>query len=1669
MDFADALLEGQRRLLREATAEREQALERIPLYARLWMAVTPGWTVSLAEKAGFPAGPEGVGRTLDDMVAQGLCTAMPILGAPVRDPVSGRLRPGSSERRYVMDVVTSRRIAGEVKQDPQRGADAVKQAIAAAGRAVLKASAADSVTAPDAIGKWAMLASQAEQPWELRRQLDAAVNEALAAGRLADAVMWIEAALPIEQLLPEEISSVVRLAGLRVQLRQRRADNERYLARFLKRPEQIEAFDELVEGPDILWALHYAGVGGVGKTMLMRYLEARVAPARKASTARIDFDHLNPQYPSTKPALLLLELAEELRLHDETGAAAGYFQSFSHRALAFHEGLTATDRPDRSALELIRDPQFQLLLNTFVSAAKLLPQPVILILDTCEELSKMLPDGSTPGAVAATFEILEGLQQQLPRLRVIFSGRRPLAASGVGDWSTRESHGPRHEPRPYLRLHEIRGFRRADAARYLDEKGECPKHLIPAILEQCTERGHVSQFSWASARTAPAAEPRYNPFELALYGAWAREDPSLTVDTIASTDVDQYVRIRIVGRIKNATVIKLLPAIAWLGRFDFGAVAALSGSAGEPARANELFEEIANQEWIDRQHARFLEVERGLRPRLLAYFRMSDATATEAARQACAAYLERLTLDHPFGELDVSSFEAMLRVVMADPEHAARWWEAVEERVRASGTYAWIRAVTTRLLGEDNWPEAVMAGPHIRAAILATHAAALIHARESSAAEEVWSAAEEASQHYPIESGTRRLRLRAICGQGVIPGFSPGEIDEPLAATLVGGLERHIDGPEAKGPAPEIFVRLVAVIDQAGQALELRAFARVLAGRALVRAGRSSEAASLFTDALALRAEFGETTQRWLDWRAPDDLSSRLAIEFLSWAYPAELSPRECLSRFDGPPVPRGLDADRFAAALLLLEGAERPPQPNINWQAIEHSRTLGLSAISSERTISHQLYPPLYVAVAEEMALRREIAQALEILQAHSSAAESSSVAYDEVLASDRALMRIFRRLRLMDEGYRARDSVLSSEAPDDHLLCAALNALAPGPDVQAFHRSLPSGIDFRQEPAAVRHVRWNTLGVWPRELSEAGLAWAAVAFSKLGLTPETGFSDLSCALDVAEIREVARALGQPEPGGLMHDLPDVASWWRSHPTQPVEGLTLGLRATALGFTEGPRVVTELLERVGRRRAATIALDEGELLALRLPARSLWLLNTAHALFSGCGDRLQAWIAQVCASLALARLGRSQNLTPPLEAATVACGQELWVQVIGLVENGRAIEDPWLRPWLLRVAACVAFERDRDKYAGRMARVAAAWSKLASPPAEVSGWLDARTPETARGAPSMTEQEATRSWGMLSFASIRRRLSASIFEPGEIEVRYGMDGDGGRVARLSVGAVKSEAPYRMIRAELHRPLVGLLEDESNPGVRLLYVDPFSAWVPWEFILAGTKGSRPPLTRVTRGAWNFPWRRRRAERLTAHTLTLNHAGADLGGSVWKLAPWSYAYAPRELLANLAPGDAQILHVIADPIETRAGVRLRLSEQMFTEASQTERGLLLRSEEILKILPNVEFCVLQLPLATRRGRTGVDREKAGLLRVFAAELHEQGMPTVVTVPALHFQDGVAVLQEFAGALQEMQGSGSPAGLAEATGRAMLALMRLGETEESIESAFDICFYRGFWGG
>ena len=87
-------------------------------------------------------------------------------------------------------------------------------------------------------------------------------------------------------------------------------------------------------------------------------------------------------------------------------------------------------------------------------------------------------------------------------------------------------------------------------------------------------------------------------------------------------------------------------------------------------------------------------------------------------------------------------------------------------------------------------------------------------------------------------------------------------------------------------------------------------------------------------------------------------------------------------------------------------------------------------------------------------------------------------------------------------------------------------------------------------------------------------------------------------------------------------------------------------------GSDQPTAALTSWAGRVGTRRLAALALDEGEMLALRLPREALPLLATARVAFQRAGDLIGAGQAAVLAGLAALRLDTPFNGWEALEAA---------------------------------------------------------------------------------------------------------------------------------------------------------------------------------------------------------------------------------------------------------------------------------------------------------------------------------------------------------------------------------------------------------------------------------
>ncbi|MGH2536502.1 MAG: AAA family ATPase, partial [Candidatus Promineifilaceae bacterium] len=568
---------------------------------------------------------------------------------------------------------------------------------------------------------------------------------------------WLETAAPLAELFGAELAAAVRLGQRRLELAYRRRQDERHIARFLHRQEQLAAFERLLAGDGGVWALHYLGVGGVGKTMLLRYLTARLGPERGLPAARIDFDYISPDYPVRRPGQLLLELAAEL---EGQGLDPSHFGAFAQAVAELHaevpaEGLLAEPPPESRA-----GRRYAEVINVFAGILQTLgsPQkPVLLILDTCEELAKFRPEGARLPSLERTFASLERLQATVAGRAngaglpfcVIFAGRRPLAQSGYA-WRLKpgQAGGKRHllpETKGYLALHELRGFDQAEAQAFLCQIAgvDLPSPAVyRAILRHSREAGRSADLEHDLERSRPRRY-RYNPFDLALFAEWLRAEPGLEAARIAAGAADPYIELRILERLRQAELAQLLPGLALLGRFDQAILEPLLAAygGGDP----ETFRELGDQEWVDYQRdeaseTTYLQIDANLLPRLRRYYGAPPQPATErtplleAARRKLAPILSDLIGRPDWSALGGHHLEAALRVLPA--AEAAQLWAEVERRIPQAKDWGWALRVLEPILGEEG-PLAAAEGP-LHAQAQATLAAALLHQQPDFDLRPVW-------------------------------------------------------------------------------------------------------------------------------------------------------------------------------------------------------------------------------------------------------------------------------------------------------------------------------------------------------------------------------------------------------------------------------------------------------------------------------------------------------------------------------------------------------------------------------------------------------------------------------------------------------------------------------------------------------------------------------------------------------------------------------------------------------------------------------------------------------------------------------------------------------------------------------------------------------------------
>ncbi len=1287
--------ELQRRLdaarINQAQERREKLLDR----RIILLAGVPTWTESLAQRVSDHSAraPVPVPEKFAQLVADGLVEEL-------RSPLRKEQTP---ERiRFVMPDTMRAEVLALNIADPTMGR-AVWPFLQSVALTLCDLSPLPGD--PGETFHWARLMASAADTRQLADRIDGEVRNARIS---TDIYSIVKVARYFEPLFREFQDPALDLtllrAGRRLELLRRTDDDRSHLRYFLTRTEQVSALDALVGPDDEHWAMHLVGAGGVGKTMLLRHLCSTYASGRFA-VAKVDFDYLNPDFPRLAPGLLLWAFGEDLRAY----ATDTRFDELTDEADAvlrkLHESLRANVTGSGTAITA--NPDFQFALKSYIEALRTLSYRVILVLDTCEELARIRSDGSVPDNVRDTFQILEALHDGLPGLRVILSGRRPLASAGFGWHCPSAAELP---ARNMLRLHEIRGFTLAEANRYLDGVG-VPTDLHSVITLRCPDVGRVIDAQWDDPSLAPSTEVRCNPYDLKLYAEWACEDPRPDAKTIALSTAAQYVEFRILRGLRHPYELeRLLPVIALLGHIDDDALRSLTNIDDTSFERLQLT--LRQQEWT---HVRLIadpeegeprhvySVDPGLRARLQSYASEHQAQWRQPARRA-SRYLLRNTLDKDLSKLDWTDFEATLNALDATgtPEHLARWWQLVDGRLAERDPQWRVDLLKFLCVAEiaatdtPPVPEAKPLSPRERArpAILATYATALVQiGRISQDTFDIWSQVLSTADRYPLRRAAVRLGLQAAATRlrtsptrpplalldefsGVLRHIAATDVDPATAFYLVNTAGTLLDLFEMTELAGEsthyefdaVMANLIdsidALVEQLLQPLqrqpprkaeaylgEAAIWLRCLRARANARIGATEAAITDFATALS-RARAGRDTPALLeDARQPDSLHIRVLLEYARIASPLLTTPEAVLAEISSV----------FPDTFWLTH----EPNPTLNAERLTaiRVRLLASAGIPDAETIrqlptglaptprsggtaSQRSIPPLSCVAAEELAA---LGTSMNVLASLRSELHDTA-RYDEETRREieRAYLRIVLQLRLFERGEGTVESLLSSLRPADRALVCVVQALGgatmTGPSVSAEQKFL--------------HAQWRGLRVRDAKSLEPELRkWQ----SALANT-----TDPDLQLDLIECNRLL-GLGSQAPPGAPFTLsfsvgvatsdterPEIGGAGSDSTDNSAAELTRALRRFALSTTpeEFEPLLQRMRARLGTRRAGELALEEATALSLRLPDCTIRLARQAHAWFSQCDDRLGAVRATLVRALAIgpARLPAHLELMSSLQ-----------------------------------------------------------------------------------------------------------------------------------------------------------------------------------------------------------------------------------------------------------------------------------------------------------------------------------------------------------------------------------------------------------------------------------
>src|SRR5262249_7549634 len=127
--------------------------------------------------------------------------------------------------------------------------------------------------------------------------------------------------------------------------------------------------------------------------------------------------------------------------------------------------------------------------------------------------------------------------------------------------------------------------------------------------------------------------------------------------------------------------------------------------------------------------------------------------------------------------------------------------------------------------------------------------------------------------------------------------------------------------------------------------------------------------------------------------------------------------------------------------------------------------------------------------------------------------------------------------------------------------------------------------------------------------------------------------------------------------------------------------------------------------------------------------------------------------------------------------------------------------------------------------------------------------------------------------------------------------------------------------------------------------------------------------------------------------------------------VWK-AFFEKGWKPlsSSLVIEVPTGEmCRVLHIIANPVLTTAGLRLEIKDRVPIVKSKAEQAQSSRSGQLIEPakLPfdRMWLLILQAEPTTTTTRTASDREQMALLRICANDALAAGAPAILTIPPL----------------------------------------------------------------